>query len=125
MGKPTKLRRAPPNLPVLDSNFEPTLDLLGLKINGTVMLPTTEAQLYEPTSILDCLKCSPLLISIVIQHCYSALLIEYKIVMVQVSEFYNQLTQSPPVFLFIGPSPPWLSLIQINLPWLKINQYFG
>ena len=58
---------------MLDSNFESTLDLLGLKINGTALLPTTEAQ---PPSILECLKFNPFLFRIVIQHCYSELLIE-------------------------------------------------
>ena len=55
-----------PTLSVLDSNSEPTLDLLGLKINGTALLPTTEAQLYEPPSILKCLKFSPLSFRIII-----------------------------------------------------------
>ena len=80
-------------LPVLDSNFEPTLDLLGLKINGTVVLPTTEAQ----PSILECLKFNSLFFGIV-----------ERVVMVQESEFNNQVTQSTPFVL----SPPWLSLIK-------------
>ena len=93
-----------PTLSVLDSNSEPTLDLLGLKINGTALLPTTEAQLYEPPSILKCLKFSPLSFRIIIQPIVdrivdSELLIEYKIVIAQGSELNNQLTQSTPGFL--------------------------